>query len=308
MPTTTSSVETTERYAHVNGVRLHVVEAGRGPLIVLLHGFPDFWYGWRHQIPTLAAAGYRVLAPDLRGYNLSDKPLGLRHYRVDVAADDVLALIRGSGAPGATIVGHDWGGFIAWRLAARDPVAVERLVILNAPHPAAFRRELRSLDQLRRSVYVLLLQLPWVPEAIIRRRDYALIRRILRRDPVRPDAFTDADVARYVEALARPGALRSALSYYRALRLRSARATAMGTRRVTTPTRVIWGDRDRYLRRQLTERLDHWVPNVDVVHLPDASHWVMADAPDEVSRLILEFLRPGRQAASRAGAAATATV
>ena len=194
------------REAVVNGVRLHYVEAGAGPLVVLLHGFPEFWYAWRRQVGPLAAAGFRVLAPDLRGYNLSDKPRGADAYRVESLTADVAGLIRHAGERSAVVVGHDWGGVLAWLLPLHHHKIVHKRVILNAPHPAALRRELRrGADQLLRSWYVFFFQLPWLPEAMMRAGDFALLGRMLRRQPVRPGAFTEADVAAYKHALARPG-------------------------------------------------------------------------------------------------------
>ena len=168
--------------AIVNGVRLHYVEAGEGPLVVLLHGFPEFWYAWRDQIPALAAAGYRVVAPDMRGYNLSEKPPGVTSYRLEHLTADVAALIRQLGAERATVVGHDWGGAVAWQLPVFHPEVVERLAVLNAPHPGALLRELRTLEQLRRSWYIAFFQLPWLPELALRAGDAALLRRMLRQD------------------------------------------------------------------------------------------------------------------------------
>src|SRR5579859_6416310 len=145
--------------ALVNGIRLHYVEAGAGPLVVLLHGFPEFWYSWRYQIPALAAAGFRVVAPDMRGYNTSEKPPGVKSYTVDLLAADVAALIRAAGADRAAVAGHDWGGAVAWATALLYPDLLSRLIVLNAPHPAAFLRELHTLNQLRRSSYIALFQL-----------------------------------------------------------------------------------------------------------------------------------------------------
>jgi pimeloyl-ACP methyl ester carboxylesterase len=283
-----------EDWAHhaavVNGVRLHYVEAGAGPLVLLLHGFPESWYSWRHQIGALAAAGFRVLAPDLRGYNLSDKPAPVRAYRLEALTQDVAALIHHAGQPRAAVAGHDWGGVIAWHLATVRPELLEKLLILNAPHPAAFQRELRTPGQLWRSKYIFFFRLPLLPEALFRAGDFFLLRRMLRREPVRPGAFTPEDVAHYKAALARRGALTAALNYYRAaFRLRKQRATFQ--RPVAAPTLVIWGDRDAYLGPRLTEGLQQWVPHVRVEHLPDASHWVQNDAPERVNRLMLDFLR-----------------
>ena len=214
---TLCGLELTHRYADLGGVRLHYVEAGRGPLVLLLHGFPQFWYEWRHQIPALVEAGFRVVAPDMRGYNLSDKPPGVRSYRVELLARDVERLILACGERTAAVVGHDWGAIVAWIAAMRHPGRVGRLAILNVPHPARFPDGLLSPRQLLRSSYVLFFQLPGLPEEVIRAGDFALLRSALRRDPVRAGAFTAEDIERYVGAMKRPGAPTATLNYYRAL-------------------------------------------------------------------------------------------
>jgi pimeloyl-ACP methyl ester carboxylesterase len=285
------------RFAVVNGVCLHYVEAlpqpaavkGKARLCLLLHGFPEFWYSWRHQLPALAAAGFRALAPDLRGYNESDKPGRVADYRLERLADDVAGLIAHAGESDAVVAGHDWGGGIAWYLPLRHPRLVRRLIVLNAPHPAAFLRELRTPAQLARSWYMFFFQLPGLPEWALRAGDFALLERTLRTDPVRPGAFTDEDVRRYKAALARPGALTAAVNYYRAAFLGFGRLRRQ-VRPVAVPTLLVWGERDRYLGPRLTEGLGPWVPNLRLVRLPDSSHWVQNDAPDEVNRLMLDFL------------------
>ncbi|CAN5620216.1 alpha/beta hydrolase [soil metagenome] len=279
--------------ADVGGVRLHYVEAGDGELTLLLHGFPDFWYSWRHQIPALAGAGCRVIAPDLRGYNTSEKPEGIRAYRIEELVADVVGLVRHAGAARATLVGHDWGGIVAWYTAMLHPEAVERLVILNAPHPAVFNRELFRSTQLLRSWYVGAFQIPHLPEALFRAGDYALLERVLRGESVRADAFTDEDIRRYKEAVAQPGALTASINYYRAA-LRYGRPELAAERRtVEAPTLVIWGEQDPHLVVGLTEGLEEWVPRVRVARIRDAGHWVQADAPDRVNELLLDFVRNG---------------
>ncbi|HEY7311639.1 MAG TPA: alpha/beta hydrolase [Gemmataceae bacterium] len=278
------------RETSVNGIRLHYVEAGSGPLVVLLHGFPEFWYSWRHQIPALAAAGFRVLAPDLRGYNLSDKPPGVSAYRVEVLLEDVAGLIHRVGEEKASIAGHDWGGVLVWFFAMRHPEMVDRLIILNAPHPAAYRRELWSWTQLRKSWYVFLFQVPGLAELLIGAGDYDLVGRMLRRQPVHREAFSPEDVRHYKHALARPGALTAALNYYRAMgnpMHRSERETVP----ITAPTLLLWGERDSFLSIRLTEGLNAWVPNLRVVRFPDVSHWIQNDAPERVNRSMIDFLR-----------------
>jgi pimeloyl-ACP methyl ester carboxylesterase len=275
----------------VNGLRLHYVEAGTGPLLVLLHGFPEFWYSWRFQIPALVEAGYRVLAPDLRGYNLSAKPAGVRHYRLELLTTDVAALIGHAGAARAVVVGHDWGGGIAWTLALKQPELVQRLIILNSPHPAAFVRELRTLRQLRKSWYMFFFQLPLLPELCLRAGAFALLQWTFRNRPGRPGGFSDHDILRYKEALSQPGALTAALNYYRAAFRYSLWESARVHRRVDVPTLLIWGEQDDYLGVQLTEGLDPWVPDLRIERIPEASHWVHLDVPEQVNRLMIEFLK-----------------
>jgi pimeloyl-ACP methyl ester carboxylesterase len=280
----------THREAVVNQVRLHYVEAGAGPLVVLLHGFPEFWYSWRHQIPALAQGGFHVVAPDLRGYNESDKPIGVRNYRLPVLVGDVVALIESFGAGRAFVVGHDWGGVIAWVLAMRRPDVVERLVTLNAPHPAAYYRELwRNPRQWLRSWYILLFQLPWLPEWMLRRGNYALLQRMLQGPVTRPGAFSDEDVERYRRALEQPGARTAIVNYYRAL-VRHGRGVPRTFPPIAAPTLVLWGERDAYLGVGLTRGLDRWVPHLRVERLPDAGHWLQVERPDEVNRHLLAFL------------------
>lgn len=285
----------------VNGVRLHYVEAGEGPLVLLLHGFPEHWYAWREQIPALVDAGYRVVAPDMRGYNVSEKPHGVDAYRIGTLVEDVLALIERCGEEHATVVGHDWGGAIAWEVAARHPDRVDRLCVLNAPHPAVYRHEIRSRrsDQRKRSSYALFFQLPWVPEMLFRLRGYRAIERMFREGPENPDAFDEEAVARYERACAQPGAMTSMLNYYRALFRGELRSMLPGCSRpnetttdgvISQPTLLIWGMRDRALSPRLTEGVERWVSDVRVERLPEASHWVQADAPDRVNELLIAFL------------------
>lgn len=279
------------RYAELEGVRLHYVEAGSGPLVILLHGFPDFWYSWRHQIPALAAAGYRAVAPDMRGYNRSGKPEGIDAYRGEYLAGDVAGLIRALGADRAVVVGHDWGAGVAWEFAMRYPELLDRLVILNVPHPARLLRGLRTWRQLLKSWYMFFFQLPGLPEAAIRAGNYASLRRLFQVDPRRPGAFTPADIERYVAAAAQPGALTAAVNYYRALFRRAPGAARSMMRRIDAPVLVIWGEQDRYLGRELAAPDPEWVPHARVERLPHASHWVQADDPERVNQLLIDFLK-----------------
>ncbi|MDF2441679.1 MAG: epoxide hydrolase 4 [Abditibacteriota bacterium] len=287
------------RFARVNGVRLHYVESVEGgaaeagadlqrPVVLLLHGFPDFWYGWRRQIPALREAGFRVIAPDLRGYNLSSKPRSVFSYSLDRLGGDVVALIRHLGLQRAHLVGHDWGGVIAYWVAQHHPSAVERLAILNAPHPAVYQRELRTLDQLRRSSYALFFQLPWLPERLLRADDFAALRAVWRFDPQKRSAWNREDLQRSVEAISQPGALSAALNYYRAL-LRSPRQMRRSRRTIEHPTLLLWGEGDRYLSPRLLDDLGPWLPNLRIERFPEASHWLQHDAAHAVNERLIAF-------------------
>jgi pimeloyl-ACP methyl ester carboxylesterase len=275
-------------------VRLHYVCAGPddGPLVLFLHGFPEFWYSWRHQLPALAAAGYRAVAPDLRGYALSDKPDGLEAYTGEALVDDVAGLLAAEGAARATVIGHDWGGVVAWLTALRRPDLVDRLVILNAPHPASFLTALRSPVQMLRSSYMAFFQLPVVPEALLAAQRGALVRWTLRAASA-PGAFTDADLERYADAFAERGALTGPLNYYRAMGRRLPQRARSGrqSRVVAAPTLVLWGAEDPVLPTSLADPGRSLVPDCRVELVEGAGHFVHADAPARVNTLLLEFLR-----------------
>ena len=286
-PAIDAGTDLREGYARVGDVELHYVEAGDGPLVLLLHGFPEFWYGWRQQIAPLARAGFRVVAPDLRGYNLSSKPDGFADYTADKLAEDVRGLIRELGEETALVVGHDWGGTVAWTLAMNHPEVVDRLAILNAAHPRKLNEGLRNPRQLLRTWYFFYFQLPRLPERRARRRHWRFFKRFLR--DARPP-HTAEEIDRYVQAWSRPGAAKAIIDYYRA-------AVRLGSKQeihpVTAPTLVIWGQGDRYLGPKLAEPHHEDVPNLDrVERLPNASHWVHHDEADRVNELLVDFLAP----------------
>ena len=284
-------LEVRHQFVVANGLRFHCVEAGSGPLVLLQHGFPEFWYGWRHQIPALAQR-FRVVAPDLRGYNLSDKPSGFS--RLDTLVGDVAGLIVALGEERATVVGHDWGGVIAWATSMWVPSRVERLVILNAPHLGAYLRELRGRWRQRpRSWYVGLFQLPRLPELMLGAGRCRGIGEMLRASATRRDVFSDTDLDQYRRAMCRPGALSATLGYYRALRRTPPWRLARLVRPTSAPTLVIWGDRDPALVPELADGLEAWVPNLRVKHVPDAGHWIQHERPELVNRLLVEFLSEG---------------
>jgi pimeloyl-ACP methyl ester carboxylesterase len=277
-----------------NGIRLHVAQAGpaSGPLVLLLHGFPEFWYGWRHQLPSLAAAGYRVWAPDQRGYNLSDKPPGIAAYRLETLAADVIGLLDAAGREQACLVGHDWGGVVGWWLASHAPHRLQRMVVINAPHSAAMRQELRRHPaQWLRSAYIGWFQLPWLPELVTRLGRWRLLVRALQQSS-HPGTFTPTDLERYREAWSQPQALRAMLNWYRALMRLPPRRPA--SRPVTVPTLLLWGANDAFLGREMARASIEQCQQGRLVMFEDATHWVHHEHPGRVNALLETFLRGGQ--------------
>jgi pimeloyl-ACP methyl ester carboxylesterase len=295
--TTLADTTIEHRRATVNGVSLHYVEAGpAGPRraaspVILLHGFPEFWYAWRNQIPALARAGLRVIAPDMRGFGDSDKPGDVASYRIETLADDVAGLVRSIGAERATIVGHDWGGIVAWWFAMRHPDLLDRLSILNCPHPGRFLSMTFDPAQVKRSWYILFFQLPGVPERRMAADGYARMRKALARDAGREGAFTEADLDRYADAW--NGALPTMVHYYRALMRRSPWAYRRLLRPIDKPVQVIWGARDPHIGFEYAEPPAKWVWDCRFDVLDDASHWLHLEAPDRVNALLSDFVRGG---------------
>jgi epoxide hydrolase 4 len=279
----------TEGYADLREVRLHYVEAGEGPLVVLLHGFPEFWYGWRHQIPALAARGFRVVAPDLRGYNTSSKPRDVAAYDAERLAGDVRDLVRERGEERCFLAGHDWGAVTAYATAGYHPEAVEKLAILNVPHPRRMLEGWRTTPrQLAKSWYMFFFQLPVLPERLAAVRSWAAFRRGL--DTAKPGAFTEEDLARYREAWSQPHAATTMINYYRAALRQAPWKVTQRLRVVEAPTMVIWGEDDAFLESSLAEPDRRDVPNFEgVVRLPGASHFVQHDEPERVTALLADF-------------------
>jgi pimeloyl-ACP methyl ester carboxylesterase len=268
--------------AAVNGVELHYVEAGRGPLVVLLHGFPEFWYSWRKQIPALIDAGFRVVAPDLRGYNESSKPRRVDEYRLTVVAADIIALIEHLGAP-CVLVGHDWGGVVSWLVAMMRPDLLRKLAVINVAHPVPFLRELRrNKRQKMRMVYQLFFQPPVLPEMLMP----LLLPMFLRR----AGRFTGDEIREYEKAWRGFATRRAMANYYRAIRTYR-RELRQHVRPIDIPTLLIWGRREPVFLRETTEDFDEYVPNLRFVLIDDAGHFVQTDAPEIVSELLVNFAR-----------------
>jgi pimeloyl-ACP methyl ester carboxylesterase len=278
-----------ERYT-TNGVALHVAEAGpaMGKPVILLHGFPEFWYGWRHQIDALAGAGYRVVVPDQRGYNLSDKPKDRAAYDLDLLAKDILGLADAIGQHTFLLVGHDWGAAVGWWIASQYPGRLERFAALSAPHPAVWMDAIRTIPEQRsKSRYARMFRMPWLPEFLLRRRNFKALVDALRQSN-RPETCSDADLARYREAWSMPGALTSMINWYRANLVRPTAPETIG--RIANPTLIIWGNSDSYGVPELAERSCRLCDNGSVVHL-EASHWVQHEEADRVNGMLLDFLK-----------------
>ncbi|MFI5307972.1 MAG: alpha/beta fold hydrolase [Polyangiales bacterium] len=269
------------------GLRFEVAMAGQGDkLALLLHGFPESAYSWRYQIPLLAAAGYRVWAPDLRGYGKSDKPRGVAEYTLDKLAQDVADLIDASGCKSVLLCGHDWGAMIAWHFAMYGIRPLERLVIMNVPHPACFYQGVRTWRQLRKSWYVGFFQLPRLPERLLARSNYEAIARSFRGMAVDKSRFPDAVLDVYRKSAAEPGALTAMVNYYRAGPRNARIHRERGFPLIEVPTLLVWGEQDKALGKELTYGTGRYVSDLTVRYLPGVSHWVQQEAPETVNAML----------------------
>lgn len=278
------------RYLEANGLRFHIAAAGKPgrPLVLLLHGFPECWYSWRYQLRALAEAGFYAVAPDLRGYNLTEKPaLG---YDLDDLAADVVAIAQALGYDRCSVAGHDWGGLIAWWTAACHPAAIDRLVALNIPPLAALHRDLRRPDQALRSAYALFFRLPLLPEWLLSWNDYALLVAAFRGAAMQKQVFTEEVLAVFREAIAQPGAIFSALGYYRAVFPRLQRGEVLADQRIEQPSLLLWGIGDPFAGVHLTSGIEQWAPKAQVKYLASCGHWTQQEQPERVSRAMLSFL------------------
>lgn len=282
----------THEYIEVNGIKLHIAKQGTGEkLVVLLHGWPEFWYTWRKQIVFLSGK-YTVVAPDLRGFNLSDKPKGAANYTSDIVVKDIAELIPKLGFQKAFIVGHDWGGAVAWTFATLYPELTEKLAVLNCPHPKIMSDFLRgNFNQIRKSWYMFFFQLPWFPERFVGSNLSVFFKKAIRSQLRDRKSFTDEDVQQFVAAYQQQGALTGSINYYRALR-HSWKNQKIYQQKIKAPTLLIWGENDRFLGKEMTVDTAKYVDNsYKFKPLPNCSHWVQNDCPNEVNQYLLEFFQ-----------------
>jgi len=277
-------------YAQIGGVKLHCAAAGDGDkLVILLHGFPEFWYSWRHQIAALSDE-YTVVAPDMRGYNLSDKPLYIADYSIDKLVDDTTGLIRHLGFENAAIVGHDWGAIVAWAVARNQPEYVWKLCAMQVPPTDVWRKN-QTVKQFLASWYMFFFQIPALPEWLLSRNDFALLANGLKTSTAEPDVFTDEDIAQYKKAWREHRALSSALNYYRANVFQRIFAGESADAKIKVPTLFIYGERDPVVLPSSVEGIGEIIDApYSEIRIPDAAHWVQQEAPEIVNDSLREFL------------------
>lgn len=277
-------------FIKVNNIQLHYVEEGTGELVILLHGFPEFWHGWRNQIAVLAKK-YRVVAPDMRGYNLSDKPANVSDYNMNLLAKDIAELIKALGEEKALVVGHDWGAAVAWGVAALHPEVVKKLAILNVPHPSEMKRALMSFNfsQLKKSWYIFFFQLPFLPERIIGTERF--FKRTFESMSMNKNAFTEEDVKKYVEAYQQPGMTKATIAYYRAAfrEIFSSKAKVHYPK-IKAPVLMLWGEHDKALGKELTFNTKNYCENeCEIIYDSTSGHFIQHDNPELVNRSLLHF-------------------
>lgn len=273
--------------AFCNGINIHYVTLGEGPLLLLLHGFPQSWHTWRHQILPLSKH-FKVVAPDLRGYGETDKPPLIEDYKGEILALDIKGLIEALGYQKAHVVGHDWGGSVAWRTAINHPDSVDRLVVINSPHPAAFARALKNDSKQRlKSWYMFFFQIPYLPEALIRFNLKNTLKKILKGTS-KKGTFTDEDIEIYTKNFEKPGAISAALNYYRAAFRHRPHQTH---KIISAPTLLIWGENDAVLGKGLTYNLEPLFNGpFRIQYIPKCSHWVNEEEPEILNDHLIQFL------------------
>ncbi len=283
-----------EKLTLPNGLRMRVARAGSGPLMVMLHGFPECWYSWRHQLRAFASQ-FTCVAPEMRGYGETDAPVGVRNYTLDKLVDDVAGLISSLGQKKAIVVGHDWGGAVAWSTALSRPDVVDKLIVMNCPHIGRFRDELKSnFRQLRRSWYMFFFQLPWLPEALFRADNFRVLRTVMRDSAVQKQAFSDEDLRYLLDTFApRRYTVTAAINYYRAMfRSSIVHPPQWFSNKIAAPTRLIWGEQDFALGKELTYGMEGlFTGPFTIKYIPDSGHWVQQEKPELVNQYMREFLQ-----------------
>lgn len=277
------------KFVRVNGIKLHYMEEGSGVLVILLHGFPEFWYGWRKQIPVLSKS-YRIVAPDMRGYNLSDKPAKVSDYKIQVLANDVAELIKALGEKKAIVVGHDWGAAVAWAVASLYPEVVSKLAILNVPHPNEMRRAfLRfNFSQWKKSWYIFFFQVPFLPEKVVGTAKF--FRQTFTTMSMKAEKPSAEDLQKYVDAYAQPGAVKATIAYYRAAFRQIFSPSALRYPKVQAPVLMLWGEHDKALGKELTYRTKKYCENsCEIFYDVTSGHFLQHDNPEWVNEKLLHF-------------------
>lgn len=282
--------EITFDYAQIGGVRLHYAKAGEGErLVILLHGFPEFWYSWRHQLAALSDE-YTVVAPDMRGFNLSDKPTAVSDYEINKTVDDVIGLINHFGREKAAVIGHDWGASAAWALAAKHPEYLWKLGAMQVP-PAAILRKNFGFRQFLASWYMFFFQIPALPERLLKLNDFALLENALKNSTAEKNVFTAEDIAKYKKAWSEPFALTAMLNYYRANILKRFFSKPEETPKIKVPTVFIYGERDTAILPETVRGIGEFIDApYEEFRIPTAAHWVQQEAGDAVTEILREFL------------------
>jgi pimeloyl-ACP methyl ester carboxylesterase len=282
--------EITFDYAQIGGIRLHYAKAGDADrLVILLHGFPEFWYSWRHQLAALGDE-YTIVAPDLRGYNLSDKPTGVADYEIDKSVDDVIGLIHHFGRERAAVIGHDWGASVAWALATKHPEYLWKLGALQVP-PAAVWRKNQTFRQIAASWYMFFFQIPFLPENLLKLNDFALLENALKNSTAEKNVFTDEDIAKYKKAWSEPYAVTAMLNYYRANILKRFFTKPDDAAKIKVPTVFIYGEQDTAVLPETVRGVGTMIDApFEEFRIPTSGHWVQQEAADAVTEILREFL------------------
>ena len=282
------------KFVNVNGIIMHYVTIGNGPLIVFLHGFPEFWYSWRYQIPFFSKH-FKVVVPDMRGYGETEKPAEINEYRIEKLVADIVELIHSLGQEKAIVVGHDWGCAIAWSVAMMSPSIVEKLIVMNMPHLAVFQKNaFRNYEQMQKSWYMFFFLLQDVPENRLSSNNFEFLKHLFEISIKRKEKFTQSDIEDYVSSWSKEGGITGGINYYRA----NLNAEFWGSLdesipfpKIKSATLQIWGEEDIFLRKELTEGTNEFVDApFSLKTIPNCGHWIQQEAPEEVNQVIDEFL------------------